>query len=198
MLFYINSPFFLGTDLTEEIRYLSHCMQRWPSEWRSSLASMNQTCLGSLDTERCLGNSCSSRKAYDMREDIEQTHYEHLSNEIKKVIQEKYIVVCIVHDYHCIHCLRKPNDEKTSDAKHMCAVVVKIFPEIPAIDLPTNMEDIHNPKGISPSTYQVHIWTVIPRMSVGLQTKTLESDTDYGDNLWWVDPHSRYRCRLLQ
>ena len=82
-----------------------------------------------------------------MREDIEQTHYEHLRNEIKKVIQEKYIVVCIVHDYHCIHCLRKPNDEKTSDAKHMCAVVVKIFPEIPAIDLPTNMEDIHNPKG---------------------------------------------------
>ena len=102
-----------------------------------------------LDTERNLGNACSSRKVYYMRKNIEQSHEKHINNEIQNAIQKKYLVVCVVDDYHCIHTKRRPEDVKVSDAKHMCTIVIKIFPEIQAIPLPAKMEDLHNPEGVS-------------------------------------------------
>ena len=47
---------------------------------------------------------------------------------------------------------RLATDEKMSEEKHMCTIVIKTFPQKPAIRLPINMEDLHNPTGISQST----------------------------------------------
>ena len=102
-----------------------------------------------LDTERNLGNVCSSRKVYYMRKNIEHSHQHQINDEIEKAIQGNYLVVCIVDDYHCIHTKRRPEDVKVSDAKHMCTIVIKIFSKIPAIPLTTKMEDLHNPEGVS-------------------------------------------------
>lgn len=51
-----------------------------------------------------------------------------------------------------VFTLRRPTDEKMSKKKHMCTIVIKTFPQKPAIPLPINMEDLHNPNGISQST----------------------------------------------
>ena len=102
-----------------------------------------------LDTEHCLGNSYSSRTAYNIRKNIDQLQKKNINQEIDKAIEGKYLVVAIIDDFYCIHCLRRPTDEKTSEEKHMCTIVIKTFPQIPAIPLPPNMEDLHNPNGIS-------------------------------------------------
>ena len=102
-----------------------------------------------LDTEHCLRSSCRSRTAYYMRESTDQLHEQNFNKEIDNAIKGGYLVVCIIDDFHCIHSLRRPTDEKTSQEKHVCTMVIKTFPQIPAIPLPSNMEDLHNTNGIS-------------------------------------------------
>ena len=85
-----------------------------------------------LDTEHYLGNLCSSRTTYNIRKNIDQLQKKNINQEIDKAIQGKYLVVAIIDDFHCIHCLRRPTDEKTSEEKRMCTIVIKTFPQIPA------------------------------------------------------------------
>ena len=62
--------------------------------------------------------------------DIEQSHEKHINDEIEISIQKKDLLLCVVDDYHCIHTKRRPKVVKVSAAKHMCSIVIKIFPEI--------------------------------------------------------------------
>ena len=104
-----------------------------------------------MDTERCLGNSRSSRTSYSMRQNIKNAHIDHLKTKIQNAISEQSLIVCVIDDYHCIHRLRRPNNEKLSEAKQMCTIIIKIFPHVKAIKLSPKMENVRNPNGISPN-----------------------------------------------
>ena len=97
-----------------------------------------------LDTGHCLGNSCSSRTTYHIRKNIDQLHEGNINHEVDEAIQGKYPVVCIIDDFHCIHSLRQPTNEKTSEKKYMCTIVIKTFPQMPAIPLPSDMRGMGN------------------------------------------------------
>lgn len=137
----VNIIYTLCFALSQQNNYLQQDQTRY-----FMLKNLNKE---ALDTERCLGNSCSSRKSYYMRQNIGKAHIEHLNSEIEKAIRQQSLIVCVIDDYHCIHGLRRPSTEKLSEAKHMCTIIIKIFPKIKAIKLPTKMEDVHNPNGIS-------------------------------------------------
>ena len=104
-----------------------------------------------MDTERCLGNSCSSRTSYNMRQNIKNAHIDHLNTKFQNAISQQSLIVCVIDDYHCIHGLRRPNNEEVSEAKHMCTIFIKTFPHVKAIKLPHKMENVHNPNGTSPN-----------------------------------------------
>ena len=89
-------------------------------------------------------------KLLRQKKNIGKAHIDHLNTKIQKVISQQSLVVCVIDDYHCIHGLQRPNNEKVSEAKHMCTIIIKIFPQIKAIKLPPRMENVHDPNGISP------------------------------------------------
>ena len=84
-----------------------------------------------------------------MRQNIEKAHTEHLNKEIGKAISQQLLIVYVIDDYHSIHGLRRPSNEKISEAKHMRTIIIKTFPQIKAIELPSKMEDVDNPDGIT-------------------------------------------------
>ena len=55
-----------------------------------------------MDTERCLGNSCSSRTSYNIRQNIKNAHIDHLNTKIQNAISQQSLIVCVIDDYHCI------------------------------------------------------------------------------------------------
>ena len=54
---------------------------------------------------------------------------------INNAIQNQHFVIAIIDDFTSIHSHRRPDSERTSDAKCMCTVVLRVFPGIPAIPL---------------------------------------------------------------
>ena len=67
---------------------------------------------------------------------------------IQEAIEKKYVITLMMDDYHNIHSIRRPSDDRTtSKVNHMCTIIIKIVKEATAI--PFNSVDlIHNPRGI--------------------------------------------------
>ena len=60
--------------------------------WQSLFFMLKNLNKEALDTERNLGNACSSRKVYYMRKNIEQSHEKHINDEIQNAIYKKSIL----------------------------------------------------------------------------------------------------------
>ena len=90
-----------------------------------------------------------------MRQNIKNAQTDHLKTKIQNAISQQSLIVCVIDDYHCIYGLRRPNNEKVSEAKHMGTIIIKIFPQVKAIKLPHKMENVHNPNG-SPLIFAVN------------------------------------------
>ena len=88
----VNIIYTLCFALSQQNNYLQQDQTRY-----FMLKNLNKE---ALDTERCLGNSCSSRKSYYMRQNIEKAHSEHLNTEIQKAISQQSLIVCVIDDYH--------------------------------------------------------------------------------------------------
>ena len=58
-----------------------------------------------------------------------------------------WLLVLIIDDYTAGHAKRRPQEDKLSEAKTMCTIVVKAFKDIPAISV-ENSSRICNENGI--------------------------------------------------
>ena len=88
-----------------------------------------------LSTARRLGIACSDRS--------HRTHESRLladyKNEIDGVIQDAiingHLIIAIIDDFTTIHSHKRSDSEQTSEAKSMCAIVIRVFRGIPAVPI---------------------------------------------------------------
>ena len=88
-----------------------------------------------LNTARRLGVTCTSttERVHEARR---IANYEHEIGEvIRNAIQNRHFVIAIIDDFTMIHSHRRLDSDRTSDAKCMCTVVIRVFPSIPAISI---------------------------------------------------------------
>lgn len=88
-----------------------------------------------IETEHILGNSCSRRTVNKIMHTMADNHHHWFENLIKEAIANKWLLVLIIDDYTAIHSKRRPQNEKLSECKSMCTIVVKAFKNIPAIEV---------------------------------------------------------------
>ncbi|KAJ7387356.1 hypothetical protein OS493_004347 [Desmophyllum pertusum] len=101
-----------------------------------------------IETQRQLGTSCSSKVISRNRDSISKDNINVVNNAIQEAMDKKQAILMMIDDYHNIHTIRRPCDEKkTYNVDHMCTIIIKIVKEEPAIPV-TSINLIHNPNGI--------------------------------------------------
>ena len=101
-----------------------------------------------LETQRQLGTSCSSKVISRNRAAIAKENLHLCNDAIQEAINKKHAIILMIDDYHNIHTIRRPSNEKfPSKADHMCTIIFKIVKEVAAIPL-SSVNLIHNPSGI--------------------------------------------------
>lgn len=101
-----------------------------------------------LETQCQLGTSCSSKVISRNQADAAKENLHLCNNAIREAINKKYAIILMIDDYHNIHTIWRPSNEKsTSKADHMCTIIFKIVKEVTAIPL-RSVNLIHNPSGI--------------------------------------------------
>ena len=88
-----------------------------------------------LNTARQLGVTCTSMTERSHEAKLIAAYEHEIDEVINTAIQNQHLVIAIIDDFTTIHSHRRPDSERTSDAKCMCTVVVRVFPGIPAIPL---------------------------------------------------------------
>ena len=67
---------------------------------------------------------------------------------IQDAMEHKHAILMMINDYHNIHTIRRPCDEKTTyKVDHTATIIIKIVKEAPAIPV-SPIHLIHNPRGI--------------------------------------------------
>ena len=94
---------------------------------------------------------------------MSESHYLSLETFVTQAIEQKCLLVLVIDDYTSVHTKWRPLDEKPSEAKTMCTIVVKAFKDIPAISIDhastvdhLNGIDIKSCKGIITSASCLH------------------------------------------
>jgi len=88
-----------------------------------------------METEHIMGNSCARRTINNIIQTMSESHYLSLETFVTKAIDQKWLLVLVIDDYTSVHTKRRPLNEKPSEAKTMCTIVVKTFKVIPAISI---------------------------------------------------------------
>eukprot|EP00112_Aurelia_sp_Birch-Aquarium-sp1_P019588 Seg4870.3 transcript_id=Seg4870.3/GoldUCD/mRNA.D3Y31 product="hypothetical protein" protein_id=Seg4870.3/GoldUCD/D3Y31 len=102
-----------------------------------------------LNTARKLGVTCASETGRVL-ETSSIAAYEHEVEEIiDKAIEEGHFIIVIIDDFTTIDSHRRPGSEQTSNAKCMCTIVTRVFPNIPAIKMDPNVNHL-DPDVVSP------------------------------------------------
>ena len=102
-----------------------------------------------INTQRRLGLSCSSQTAYRHLRKVEQTYLESLESFIDEAIENGYLIVANLDDYHNIHTSQRPKEDKASTATHIATAVIRIFKNIKALKR-SQVTQVHNPLGVTP------------------------------------------------
>ena len=76
-----------------------------------------------------------------------ESHFESFQAFVREAIENKWLLVLIIDDYTSIHTKRRPQDDRPSEAKNMCTIIVKAFKNIPAIEA-DGSNPIHDPNGV--------------------------------------------------
>ena len=116
-----------------------------------------------IETEHIMGNSCARRTVNNIIQAMSASHYQSFETFVAQAIEQKWLLVLVIDDYTSVHTKRRPLDEKPSEAKTMCTIVVKAFKDIPAISIDhastvhdLNGIDIESCKGIITSASSLH------------------------------------------
>ena len=94
-----------------------------------------------------MGHSCARRTVNNVVNMMSKTHYQSFKDFIDDAIKNKWLLVLIIDDYTSVHTKRRPQEDKASEAKSMCTIVVKAFKQIPAITV-QQANFMHDPNAI--------------------------------------------------
>ena len=78
---------------------------------------------------------------------MSQSHLKSFEDFITTATDCKWLVVLIIDDFTAIHTKRRPEEEKLSEAKKVCTIVVEVFKDIQAVPV-MHALCIHDQNGI--------------------------------------------------
>ena len=96
-----------------------------------------------METEHITGNYCARRTINNIIQTTSESHYLSLETFVTQAIEQKWLLVLVIDDYTSVHTKWRPLDEKPSEAKTMCTIVVKAFKDTPAISI-DHASTVHN------------------------------------------------------
>ena len=102
-----------------------------------------------LNTARKLGVTCASETGRVLETSSIAAYELEVEEIIDKAIEEGHFIIVIIDDFTTIHSHRRPGSEQTSNAKCMCTIVTRVFPNIPAIKMDPNVNHL-DPDVVSP------------------------------------------------
>ncbi|KAJ7377771.1 hypothetical protein OS493_026907 [Desmophyllum pertusum] len=94
-----------------------------------------------------MGHYCARRTVNNVVNTLSQKHGQSFEDFINEATRHKWLLVLIIDDYTSIHTKRRPQEERASEAKTMCTIVVKAFKLIQAVPV-AQANFIHDPNGI--------------------------------------------------
>ena len=100
-----------------------------------------------METEHIMGNSCARRTINNIIQAMSESHYKSFETFVTQAIEQKWLLVLVIEDYTSVHTKQRPLDEKPSEAKTMCTIVVKAFKDILAISI-DHANTVHDFNGI--------------------------------------------------
>ena len=107
----------------------------------------NQINQEGIETEHILGHTCSRRTVNNVMYTMSESHFKSFEDFITEATEHKWLIVLIIDDFTAIHTKRRPQEDKSSEAKTMCTIVVKAFKDIPAVPVKQAL-CIHDQQGI--------------------------------------------------
>ena len=96
-----------------------------------------------IETEHIMGYTCSKRTLNNVMHKMSQSHLKSFEDFITTA-NCKWLVV---YDFKAIHTKRRPEEEKLSEAKTVCTIVVEVFKDIQAVPV-MHALFIHDQNGI--------------------------------------------------
>ena len=99
-----------------------------------------------METEHIMAHSCARRTVNNIIQTMAETHFQSFEHFVTEAIEHKWLLVLVIDNYTSVHSKRRPLNEKPSEAKTMCTMVVKAF-NIPAISV-EQANVIHDKNGI--------------------------------------------------
>ena len=100
-----------------------------------------------IETEHIMGYTCSKRTLNNVMHKMSQSHLKSFEDFITTATDCKWLVVLIIDDFTAIHTKRRPEEEKLSEAKKVCTIVVEVFKDIQAVPV-MHALCIHDQNGI--------------------------------------------------
>ena len=88
-----------------------------------------------IKTEHIMGHTCSRRTLNNVMHKMSQPHIKSFEDFITTAADRKWLIVLIIDDFTAILTKRRPEEQKLSEAKTMCTIVVtcKTFKDIQAV-----------------------------------------------------------------
>jgi len=78
---------------------------------------------------------------------MSESHYQSFETFVTQAIEQNWLLIPVIDDYTSVLTKRRPLDEKPSEAKTMCTIVIKAFKDIPAISI-DHASTVHDLNGI--------------------------------------------------
>ena len=106
-----------------------------------------------IETEHIMGHTCSRRTVNNVLYTISESHFKSFEEFITEATERKGLIVLIIDDFTAIHTTKKPQEDKSLEAKTMCTIVVKAFKDNPAVSIKQAL-CIHDKHGIDMESCQ--------------------------------------------
>ena len=95
-----------------------------------------------------MGHTCSPKTKNIICNQLSKNHDEYLNQFFHKAIQNRWVLVLIIDDFNKIHTNRRPS-QISVNAISMCTIVMKAFKQLKAIEVPSNIFNIHYSDGLN-------------------------------------------------
>ncbi len=102
-----------------------------------------------IDTQHQLGNTCTRRTVNNVLDSLATNHNQQLKNFVTTAMENEWLLVLIIDDYTNIHTFRRPTGNNPSRANNMCTIVTKAFRNIKAVEIPQDINKLHDPQGLN-------------------------------------------------
>ena len=102
------------------INYVLGC-HKWAIFYKKTMVYFLQFCnlsQTSIETQRILGTSCSSKLLSRYRANIGKERLNVINSAIKKALEQKHAIFMTIDDHHNIHTVRRPTEEGNTIGSH--------------------------------------------------------------------------------